>query len=95
MICGKDLMFKTKIPKNQAGLYEKENISNINTIAVGISTKECFEKYIDYPINKNFKGVIKNTPGIDFNTFSERLAALHEYCFDWDHKPKKLEQKRF
>ena len=35
----------------------------------------------------------KNTPGIDFEAHSERLATLHEYCFE--SKPKKIEQKRF
>ena len=64
------------VQKKQVGLSEIENISNINILAVGINTKECFEKYIDYPINKNYKDVNKETPGIDFNTFSERLAAL-------------------
>ena len=35
----------------------------------------------------------KNTPGIDFEAYSERLAMLHEYCFE--SKPKKIEQKIF
>ena len=30
---------------------------------------------------------------MDLKTYSERLATLHEYCFD--SKPKKIEQKRF
>ena len=30
---------------------------------------------------------------MDFKAYSERLATLHEYCFD--NKPKKIEQKRF
>ena len=37
----------------------------------------------------------KNTSKMDFEVYSERLATLHEYCFDRDHKPKKVEQKRF
>ena len=32
-------------------------------------------------------------PGMDFEVYSERLATLHEYCFE--SKPKKTEQKRF
>ena len=35
----------------------------------------------------------KNTPGMDFEAYSDRLATWHEYFFD--HKPKKIEQKRF
>ena len=30
---------------------------------------------------------------MNFEAYSERLATLHEYCFDRDHKPKKVEQK--
>ena len=30
---------------------------------------------------------------MEFEAYSERLAKLHEYCFD--NKPKKMEQKRF
>ena len=30
---------------------------------------------------------------MDFEAYSERLAGLHEYCFE--SKPKKIEQKRF
>ena len=30
---------------------------------------------------------------MDFETYSERLVILHEYCFE--SKPKKIEQKRF
>ena len=29
----------------------------------------------------------KNMPGMDFEVYSERLATLHEYCFE--SKPKK------
>ena len=34
-----------------------------------------------------------NTPEMDFDACSERLATLHEYCFE--RKPKKIDQKRF
>ena len=37
----------------------------------------------------------KNTPGMDFDAYSESLETLHECYFDQDHKPKKVEQKRF
>ena len=30
---------------------------------------------------------------MDFEAYIDRLAALHEYCFE--NKPKKNEQKRF
>ena len=34
----------------------------------------------------------KNTPAMDFEAHSERLATLHEYCFE---SKQKIEQKRF
>ena len=35
----------------------------------------------------------KNTPGMDFEAYSERPATLHEYCFE--SKLKKIGQRRF
>ena len=32
---------------------------------------------------------------MDFEVYLERPATLREYCFDRDHKPKKVEEKRF
>ena len=40
----------------------------------------------------------KNTPGMDFEAYSERLATLHEYCFECKpdfSKQAKVKQKRF
>ena len=79
--------------KKQVDLYEIEKIDNINILTLAINSKEYFEKYRDYSINKKHKGVNKNTPRMNFKAYSERLATLHEYCFDRDHKPKKVEQK--
>ena len=58
-----------------------------NVLTIPINLKEYFEKYKDFSVNKKHKGV--NPPsssGIDFEEYSERLATLHEYCFD--DKPK-------
>ena len=84
---------QNKSLKKQVGLYEVENINNKNILMLAINTKEYFEKYKDFLINKKHKGLKKNTPGIDFDAHSERLATLHENYFK--SKPKKLEQKRF
>ena len=47
----------------------------------------------DFWINKKHKGLKKNTPGMDFESYLERLVTLHKYCFE--SKSKKIEQKRF
>ena len=49
--------------KNQVGLYEIEIINNANLITIAINPNEYFEKYKDYSINKNYKG-IKKTPQV-------------------------------
>ena len=84
---------QNKSLKKQVGLYEVENINNANILTIAINPKEYFKKYKDFSINKKHKGLKKNTPGMDFEAYSERLATLHKYCFE--NKPKKIKQKRF
>ena len=69
-----------------------ENINNTNILTVAINPKEYFEKYKDCSINKKHKGLKKNTPGMDFEAYSERLATLHEYCCE--SKPIKNRTKK-
>ena len=84
---------QNKSLKKQVGLYGLENINNTNILTIVINPKEYFEKYKDFSINKKHKGLKKNTLGIDLEAYSERLATLHEYCFE--SKPKKLSKKDF
>ena len=84
---------QNKSLKKQVGLYGVENMKNTNILTIAINPKEYFEKYKDFSINKKHKGLKKNTPGMDFEAYSERLAALHEYCFE--SKPKKSSKKDF
>ena len=49
--------------KKQVGLYEIEIINNANLVTIAINPNEYFEKYKDYSINKNYKGV-KKTPQV-------------------------------
>ena len=79
--------------KKQVGLYEVEKINNTNILTIAINPKKYFEKFKDFSINKKHKGLKKITPGLDFEAYSERIATLHEYCFE--SKTKKVEQKRF
>ena len=89
-----DLTFRINLKKTkQGGLYEIENIDNPNILIITINPKEYFEKYKDYSINTKHKGVKKNTPSMNFEAYSKRLATLREYYFP--KKNKKIEQKRF
>ena len=47
--------------KEIVGLFEIENIDNPNLVTIAINPKEYFEKYKDYSINKNHKGVKKHS----------------------------------
>ena len=78
--------------KNQVGLYKVVNISNTNILTIVINPKEYFEKFKDFSINKKYKGLKKNTPGKDFEAYSERLALLH-IVLKADQK--KLNKKKF
>ena len=81
---------QNKSLKKQVGLYELQNINNTNILTIAINPKEYFEKYKDLSINKK-QGLKKNTPGMDFEAYSERLCTLHEYSFK--SKPKKKKAK--
>ena len=70
-----------------------ENFDNPNILTIAINSKEYFQKYKDFSINKKHKGVKKKSPGVNFEAYSERLATLHEYCFP--KKIKRIEKKRF
>ena len=37
--------------------------------------------------------MIKDTPGMDFEVYPQRLSSLHEFCDK--QKPNKIKQKRF
>ena len=92
MVFGNNLAFKTRI-KKQIGLYEVENIGNTNILTIATDPKEYSEKHEDFSVNKKYEGLKKNTPGMDFQVYAERLTTLHEYYFE--SKQKTIEQKRF
>ena len=66
--------------KKQVGLYKIESIDNANVITIFVNPKEYFEKYRDKTINKRHKGLKKDTPGMNFEAYSQRIYSLHEFC---------------
>ena len=60
---------------------------------MSINPKEYFKIYRDENVNKKHKGLKIDTPGIDFEAYSSRLASLHE--FSDKQKTIKIKQKRF
>ena len=77
--------------KKQVRLYEIENIDTANVITIAVNPKEYFEKYRDKTVNKKHKGLKKDTPGMNFEAYSQRICSLHEFF----KNQKKIKQKRF
>ena len=59
-----------------------------------MNPKEYFEVYKSKGINKKHKGVKKNTPGMDFESFVSRIMDFREFT-PQQKKAKKIVQKRF
>ena len=79
---------QNKAIKKRVGLYEIESIDNANVITISANLKEYFEKYRDKTVNKKHKGLKKDTPGMNFEAYSQCICSLHEFCTN--QKPKKL-----
>ena len=65
--------------KKQVGLFEIENIQKPNVIAIALNPKEYYERFHDHSNNKKHKRLKKSTRGMDFDSYSERLADLNEF----------------
>ena len=74
-------------------LYETENINNPNICTIAVSPKEYFEKFKNRSINKKHKAVRRNTKGMCFEAYAERITSLKN--FDEKIMQKNIIQKRF
>ena len=81
--------------KKQVGLFEIENIDKPNVITIALNPKEYYEHFNDHSDHKKHKRMKKSTRGMDFDSYSERLADLTRFSKEFLRKPKKIEQKRF
>ena len=64
--------------RNVMGLYEVESLDNENLCAIAINPKEYFENFKDRKINKKHKGVRRDTPGMTFESYAERVSSLRQ-----------------
>ena len=83
--------------KKRVGLFEIENIDKPNVITIALNSKEYYEHFINDSDNKKHKGLKKSTPGMDFDSYSNRLSDLTEYSNEFLNKSNKvelIEQKR-
>ena len=64
--------------RKQIGLYEIENISEANICTIAVNPKECFEKFKNKTLNKKHKSVRRDTKGMNFESYAERIANLKQ-----------------
>ena len=65
-----------------------QNVDNPNICTIAVNPKECFEKFENRSINKNHKGVRKDTKIMCFEAYAARITSLK--YFD-----EKIEQKKW
>ena len=75
------------------GLYEIENIVNQNICKIVINPKEYFKKFKNRKINKKHKGVRRDTEGISFKVYANRITSLRQ--LDCKNDKKKLLKNNF
>ena len=79
--------------KKRVGYFEIENIDKAN---IALNPKEYYERFVDTTDNKKHKGLLKPTPGMDFDSYSSHLSDLTEYYTEFLPNPvNRIEQKRF
>ena len=79
--------------KKEMGLYKVESVDNPNICTIAINPKEYFEKFKDRNINKKHKGVRRDAPGINFESYASRISPLRSIDYKKEEKknyPKKI-----
>ena len=69
-----------------------------NVITIALNPEEYYERFIDHSDNKKNRGLKKSTPGMDLDSYSNRLSDLTEYSNEFLYNPnnvEQIEQKRF
>ena len=89
----KNFNVQDKTKKKEMGLFEVESIDNSNICTIAVNPKEYFEKFKDRNINKKHKGVRKNTKGMDFQRYADRIKDLR-LDLKTDTPQEKVVQKR-
>ena len=79
--------------QKQVGLFETGSINKPTVATVVLNSKEYYERFHDHSDNKKHKGLKKSTRGMDFDSYSERLADLNELSKEYLKKAKKINKK--
>ena len=78
--------------RKQVGFFEIENIDKPNVITVALNPEEYYERFSVHSDNKKHKGLKKLTPDMDFDSYSNRLSGLTEYCNEHLNKVSRIQQ---
>ena len=78
MMFWQQINIQNKGTRKVMGLYEVESLDNANLCTIAINPKEYFEKFKGRKINKKHKGVRRDTPGMTFESYAERISSLRQ-----------------
>ena len=69
------------------GLYEVESINDQRLVTLAVNPKEYYEYFKSHNVNKKHKGIKKESAGMEYANYAEKIKPL--YDFDSFKKPKK------
>ena len=78
--------------EKQVGLYEIESIDNPNIVTIAVNPKEYFEKCRDRSFNQKHKGLKKDSPGMVFEAYPNRMMSLNDFA---NQQAKRFQQNKF
>ena len=78
--------------EKKVGLYEIESIDNWNIVTIAVNPKEYFEKYRYKSFNKKYIRLKRDTPGMHFEAYANRVMLFNDFT---NQKVKKIQQNRF
>ena len=81
------------LERKQMGLYAFENVNGIN-VTIGVNPKEYIEVCNDASVNKKHKGLKRNTVGMDYPLYAERVRSMQENASIENRLVKRFVQKR-
>ena len=81
--------------KKQMDLYEVEKIKNENICTIAINPRDYFEKFRNKSINKKHKGVKKDTKGICFDAYANRITDINQKAEQKKNGSKKISVKKY
>ena len=73
--------FNVHCPQNEKmlGLYEVEHVNDPCYITLAVNPKEYLELFKSDTINKKHKGIKKDSAGMDYKNYSEKIKPLFDF----------------